>query len=87
MTPMVLETLVAGLLVAVLVTLGIAVVYTVVAGAGAWVLVLVIGLLRLVWTILRRIGRSLRAHLHRTPDRVRRITPENVPDLRVRPSG
>ena len=87
LTPMVLETLVAAALVAIVVTIGFAMVYAVVAGAGAWALMLVIGVLRLVWTTARGAGRSVRAHLHRTSTRVRQITPESVPDLRVRPLG
>ena len=87
LTPMVLETVVAAALVAILVTLGLAVVYAVVAGSAAWALMLAIGLLRLVWVTVRGAGRGVRAHLHRTSARVRRITPENVPDLRIRPLG
>jgi type II secretory pathway pseudopilin PulG len=87
MTPMVLETVVAAALVAILVTVGLAVLYAVVAGSGAWALMLVVGLLRLVWLAARGAGRGLRGHLHRTSAHVRRITPETVPDLRVRPLG
>jgi hypothetical protein len=86
-TPMALETVVAAVLVAVLVTVGIAVVYAVVAGSLAWVLMLVVGVLRLIWLTVRGIGRTVRGHLHRAPDRLRQITPETVSDLRVRPLG
>jgi TRAP-type C4-dicarboxylate transport system permease small subunit len=86
-TPMALETIVAVVLVAVLVTIGIAVVYALVAGSLAWVLMLVVGVLRLVWLMVRGAARGVRARLHRAPDRIRQITPETVPDLRVRPLG
>jgi hypothetical protein len=87
MTPMVLETVVAALLVAVLVALGVAVVYAVIAGSAAWVLMLVIGVLQLLWAAVRGAGRSVRARLHRAPARIPLISPESVPDLRTRPSG
>jgi len=87
MTQMTLETVVAVALVAILVTVGIMVVYAVVAGSLAWVLMLVIGILRLVWITVRAAARAVGRHLHRAPDRLRQITPDAVTDLRVRPSG
>lgn len=75
LTPVVAETVVAALLVAVLVVLGVAVVYAVIAGSAAWALMLVIGVLQLVWAVLRGIGRSVRAHLHRAPARIRPPAP------------
>ena len=87
MTQMTLETVVAVVLVAILATVGIVVVYAVVAGSLAWVLMLIIGVVRLVWVTVRGAVRGVRAHVHRASARVGRITPETVPDLRVRPSG
>lgn len=86
-TPMALEAVVAAVLVAALVTVGLALGYTVVTTLGAWALVLVIGLVRLVWMTVRGAGRSVGAHLHRAPARLARITPETVSDLQIRPSG
>ena len=83
----VLETLAAAALVAVLVIAGLALLFAVVAGGGAWVLVLVLAVLRLMWTAARRAGRVVRPRLHRARGRVRQVAPETVPDLRVRPLG
>lgn len=87
MTPMALEAVVAAALVAVVVSLALAVVYALIAGTGAWVLMLLLGVLRLVWRTGRGAGRGLHTHLRRAHRRVREITPESPPDLRVRPLG
>jgi hypothetical protein len=82
LTPMVLQSVAAMIVVAVLVTVVLVVVYSVVAGGLAWVLVVAIGLLRL---LLAGIGHAWSAaHRHL---RARGITPETLPDLRVRPLG
>lgn len=87
LTPLVLETVVAVALVALLVTMGLALLYAVVAGSLAWALMLVLGVLRLIGATVRRGGRGVRRRLRRTHGRVRQIGPETVPDLRVRPLG
>jgi hypothetical protein len=81
-TSMDLQTVAAMVAVAVLVTVGLVVVYSVVAGGLAWVLVVLIGLLRLLFAGVGRTWSAFHGHL-----RARGISPETVPDLRVRPSG
>ena len=87
LSPLALETVVAVALVALLVTIVLVLVYAFVAGSAACALVLVLGVLRLVWTTVHRGGRGLRRRLHRAHGRVRQIAPETVPDLRARPLG
>jgi|tagenome__1003787_1003787.scaffolds.fasta_scaffold20966939_3 hypothetical protein len=82
LTPMVLQSVAAMIVVALLATVGLVVVYSVVAGGLAWVLVVIIGLLRLLLAGIGRTWSAARDHL-----RARGISPENVPDLRVRPLG
>jgi hypothetical protein len=81
-TPMALQTVAAMVVVALAVALLLVVVYSVVAGGLASLLVLVIGLLRLLLMGVGRTWSGVRSHLH-----PRRISPETVPDLRVRPLG
>jgi hypothetical protein len=81
-SPLVLQTVGAMIVVAVLVTLALVVAYSVVAAGAAWVLLLIVGTLRLLLMAVDRTWAGLRAHLG-----ARRIRPETVPDLRVRPSG
>lgn len=87
LTPMALETIAAAALLALVVALALALVYALVAGTGAWALMLLLGVLRLIWGTARGAGRGLRSHLHRAHRRVREITPETAPDLRARPLG
>jgi hypothetical protein len=81
-TPMALQTVAAMIVVAVLVVLGVVVVYSVVAGGLASLVLLVVALLRLLLTGARSAWSGARSHLS-----TRRITPEPLADLRVRPSG
>jgi hypothetical protein len=82
LSTMTLQSVVAIIAVAAVVAVLALVAYSVVAGSLAWVLLLVVGLLRLVFGTVTRAGSGVRSHL-----RARRLTRQAVPDLRVRPSG
>jgi hypothetical protein len=77
-----LQTVAAMVVVALLVALAFVVVYSVVAGGLASLVMLLIGLVRLLLAGTGRVWSGVRKHVH--PGR---ISPESVPDLRVRPSG
>jgi hypothetical protein len=77
-----LQSVVAMIVVALVVAVLVVVAYSVVAGSLAWLLLVVIGLLRLFLGGIGRAGSGIRAHL-----RARRISRQALPDLRVRPSG
>jgi hypothetical protein len=81
-TPMDLQTVAAVIVVALVVALAFVVVYSVVAGGLASLLVLFVGLVRLFLSGIVSAFSAVRRHL-----RTRGLTPEAVPDLRVRPSG
>jgi hypothetical protein len=77
-TSLTLQTVAAMAVVALAVALAVVVAYSVVAGGLAWLLLLLVGLIRLLVSGAVSAWSGLRA---------RRITRRAVPDLRVRPSG
>jgi hypothetical protein len=67
LTPVAAETVVAAILVALVVGLAVVVGYAVVVSSLAWVLVVLVGLVRLGWASLYVAALRVRRRLHRRP--------------------
>jgi hypothetical protein len=84
LTPLTLQTVVAGFFVAALVAVGILALYAVVAGGLAWVLMLLVGVVRLAAAVIGAAWWSVRTHVRR---KASGLAVEPAADLRLRPLG